>query len=287
MHPLPVAHIGILVSDVEKARQNWANALGKPFSTVVRYRSAAWSGIDDPIPHSNDLRQVIFSGISPSIEIQEFAQNSSHAEARGEGGHHFSFPPVQDNNVRKEQLAAMGIGMAGGSNYEGRWIIQFSDPGILNNVSTEWVEESPGHLDLKDDGTPLDRLFEAESLAEFNGERPDSDIVEFGVRVKDLESALRLWPEVTGYTFEMDSTHVRSAVTQNLMPAIRLVESHQTSDREGLYYALVKTRNIQETLQRLRCSEVPLVHSNNLSPEQVEVDPDYLNGFSLRFKEIS
>jgi hypothetical protein len=287
MEPLAIAHIGILVADVETARAHWANALGASFSQIVRYRSAAWSGIADPIPHANDLRQTIYVGVNPSIEIQEFVKNGSHSASRGEGGHHLSFPPIADNNARRGELAKLGIDMAGGANHEGRWIIQFSDPQKLNNVSTEWVEESPGHLDLKDDGSPIDRLpdgsttiFDGEAMLAFDGHRPPSGIVEFGVLVADLEKAIETWSAVTGYAFETDMDGGRSAVTRGMVPAVRLVEAEGNPTREGLYCAVVETQSIDATIERLRRAKVPFAGE---AGSKVNVDPAYLNGFSLQF----
>jgi hypothetical protein len=288
MDPLPIAHIGILVADVEAARRHWANALGAVFSPIVRYRSAAWSGIADPVPHANDLRQTIYIGVNPSIEIQEFAANGSHAASRGEGGHHFSFPPVADNNARQRELAELGIGMAGGSNHDGRWIIQFTDPPALNNVSTEWVEASPGHLDLKDDGSPVDRLpdgsstvFDAKTILGLDGHRPPSGIVEFGVLVANLDVAVERWSAVTGYAFDTTNNGGRSAVSRGIVPTVRLVAAGSTSAREGLFYALVKTDSIEATVERLRRGGVPL--EAGAVRGRAHVDPAYLNGFSLRF----
>ncbi|TFE36867.1 hypothetical protein E2553_45360 [Paraburkholderia dipogonis] len=287
MEPLAIAHIGILVADVETARRNWAKALGASFSQIVRYRSTAWSGIADPVPHANDLRQTIYVGVNPSIEIQEFVANGSHSPSRGEGGHHLSFPPVSDNNERRRELATLGIGMAGGANHEGRWIIQFSDPQKLNNVSTEWVEESEGHLDLKDDGSPIDRLpdgsatiFDAETTRTFGAHRPQSDIVEFGVLVADLGKAIETWSAVTGYAFDAAGNGGRSAVTRGMVPAVRLVEAQGNFAREGLYCAVVETKSIDETIERLRSAKVPFVDESGV---KVSVDPAYLNGFSLQF----
>ena len=288
MNPRPIAHIGILVADVEIARRHWTNALGASFSPIVRYRSGAWSGITDPTPHANDLRQTVYIGVNPSIEIQEFAVNGSHAASRGEGGHHFSFPPVADNNAQRRELAELGIGMAGGSNHNGRWIIQFTDPPALNNVSTEWVEASPGHLDLKDDGSPVDRLpdgsstvFDAKTILALDGHRPPSGIVEFGVLVAKLEAAVQRWSAVTGYAFDIIANGERSAVSRGVVPAVRLVEAGHS--REGLSYAVVKTDSIEATVERLRRAGVPLVDKAGALPGSAYVDPAYLNGFSLRF----
>ena len=290
MEPRPIAHIGVLVADVEPARKHWANALGRPFSPIVRYRSNSWSDFADPAPHANDLRQTIYVGTDPSIEVQEFVNNGTHSASRGEGGHHIGFPPVADNNARRRELADIGVRMDGQVNHDGRWIIQFTDARALNNVATEWVEASPGHLDLKDDGSPVDRLpdgsttvFDAEAINAVGPERPVSGIVDVGVLVSDLPAAVRIWSAVTGYEFEMLESPESSAVSRGTIPAVRLVEVSVGPVREGLKYAVVETESTEATRARLRRSGVPL-SVDVVVPDEVEIDPVYLNGFSLRFR---
>jgi hypothetical protein len=180
--------------------------------------------------------------------------------------------------------------MDGASNYDGRSIVQFTDVRALNNVATEWVEASPGHHDLKDDGSPVDRLpdesstvFDAQTILALNGERRPSGIVEFGVLVANLDKAIAPWSAVTGYTFDTSTNSERWAVSRGAVPVIRLVEESEASAREGLYYAVVETNNIEATLERLRRSGVPLVTTTSGTRGDAEVDPAYLNGFSLRF----
>jgi hypothetical protein len=293
MAPRQITHIGVLVADVEIARQHWSKALGTDFSPVVRYRQSTWRDANDPAPHAGDLRQTIYLGTNPSIEIQQFVDEiSTHMASRGEGGHHFAFPRVPDNNARRDELTALGLEMKSGVNHEGRWIIQFTDAEELNNVATEWVEASTGHRDVKDDGSPVDRLpdgsttvFDATTIVGLGGVRPNSGIVEFAVRVADLDSAVPKWSAVTGHEFEIDGREGRSAVSVDIRPAIRLVESHDTGTREGLFRATVRTASVDATLKRLRESGVPTVDHDNANPAYFEVDPSYLNGFLLRFVE--
>ena len=293
MKPLPIAHIGILVADVGTARHHWSNALPESFGPIVRYRAAAWSDLADPTPHANDLRQAVYIGVNPSIEIQEFGSNGTHAPSRGEGGHHIAFAPIADNSTLRRELAELGIEMDGTSNYDGRSIVQFTEARALNNVATEWIEASPGHHDLKDDGSPVDRLpdgsstvFDAQTILALKGQRPPSGIVEFGVLVSNLEKAIGPWSAVTGYPFDTSTNSERSAVSRGAVPAIRLVEASEVSAREGLYYAVVETDNVEATLERLRRSQVPLVHATSGRRGDAEVDPTYLNGFSLRFVRV-
>jgi hypothetical protein len=290
MDPLPIAHFGVLVADVETARRRWSNALGASFSPIVRYRSAAWSDLADPTPHRNELRQTVYIGVNPSIEIQEFGTNSTHAASRGEGGHHVAFAPIADNSAIRHELAAFGIGMDGVSDYDGRSIIQFTEARLLNNVATEWIEASPGHLDLKDDGSSVDRLpdgsstvFDAQTILALDGQRPRSGIVEFGVLVANLDKAVEKWSAVTGYAFDTAAKGERSAISRGIVPAVRLVEASRVPAREGLSFAVVETDGIEATRERLRRAGVPLVSEANAMHDHVDVDPAYLNGFSLRF----
>jgi hypothetical protein len=294
MTPLQITHIGVLVADVEIARQHWSNALGTAFSPVVRYRQGTWRDANDPAPHAGDLRQTIYLGASPSIEIQQFVEDiSTHMASRGEGGHHFAFPRMPDNNARRDELAALGLEMKSGVNHEGRWIIQFTDADALNNVATEWVEASTGHRDVKDDGSPVDRLpdgsttvFDAATIVSLGGVRPPSDIVEFAVRVANLENAVAKWSAVTGHEFESDGNgEERSVVSREIVPAIRLVETSDPHAREGLFRAVVKIASARETIERLRRASVPVVDQDGEDPGHIDIDPSYLNGFSLRFAD--
>ena len=292
MEPVPIAHIGILVADLETSRARWSKTLGMPFSPIVRYRSTAWSNLADPAPHPSDLRQTIYLGADPSIEIQEFVANGSHAPTKGEGGHHLGFPPVLDSQALREELTDLGVGIDGEVQHDGRWIMQFTDSRALNNTSTEWVEASPGHLDLKDDGSPVDQLpdgsqtvFEAETILELGGERPPSGIVELGLAVADLDAAVTSWSAVTGYAFDPSPDADRSAVSRGFTPAVRLVET-TPSAREGLCYAVIETADIAATRARLEREGVPLADGTLAPSEGADVDPGYLNGFSIRFRHI-
>lgn len=65
---------------------------------------------------------------------------------------------VDENEARRAELAELGIGIDREIRHDARWIFQFAEAGLLNNVYTEWVEEHPDHPDVKDDLSPIDRL---------------------------------------------------------------------------------------------------------------------------------
>ncbi len=290
MSAAPIAHIGVLVSDVAAARANWSRALGGTFSPIVRYRPAEWRYRSEVCGGSNDLRQTIYIGVDPSIEIQQFVSNGTHAPERGQGGHHLGFPPVDDNVLCGKTLCALGVDVAAEVHYEGRPIIQFTEARDLNNVSTEWVELSPGHLDLKDDGSPVDRLptgegtvFEPDAILNLRGERPWSGIVEIGIVVDDLDRAAARWAGVTGRAFALssDGTPSRTALSEGPSALIRLVEASDATEREGISHVVVETDDLGSVRERLRSANVP---PETDTASDIQIEPAFLNGVSLRYR---
>jgi len=301
---LPITHIGILVADLELTREHWSTALGMPFSPISRYRPTNWSDLGNPTPHLHDARLTFCLGIDPSIEILEFVGNGTHSPSRGEGGHHLAFPPVDDLIARRRELAALGIGVDGEIQNGDRFIFTFSDARELNNVYTEWVEESPAHIDVKDDGSPVDRLpdgtktlFDVQTIRDLGGQRPWSGIVEFGVRVDSLDAAAPIWSAVTGSPFlaapaepaddGLDGLFTgRSLVGTELEPQVRLFEG-PAGARQGLTYAVVAVPRFEDAVSRLATNSVPLRNHPHDQAERfgyVDVDPGYLNGFALRLR---
>ncbi len=289
----PLAHIGILVADLETSRERWSRVLPWSFSPITRYRPANWSDLGNPNPHLHDARLTFYLGDRPSIEILEFVGNGTHSPERGEGGHHISFPPVRDNAARRRELADLGIGIDGEIFHDSRWIFLFSDARALNNVYTEWVEEHPDHADTKDDLSPINRLpdgtktlFDVATIEELGGIRPSSEIVEIGVSVAALDSAIVAWNDATGYLFSVDADNPASAVSFESEPTIRLIQNGHSEGREGLFYAVIRDDDLAATSARFGSSSVPFTQTKGEGGEleELEVDAQFLNGFTLRFR---
>jgi hypothetical protein len=87
-----IAHIGVLVADLERARKHWSIATGIPCSPIFRYHMPGLTDFEQREPHAVDLRQSISFDTDPWIQLIEFAPNGTHGAARGEGGHHLGFP---------------------------------------------------------------------------------------------------------------------------------------------------------------------------------------------------
>jgi hypothetical protein len=294
MQPAPIAHIGILVADLETSRERWARTLGGVFSPISRYRPHNWSDLGNPEPHLHDARLTFYIGDNPSIEILEFVGNGTHSPTKGEGGHHLSFPPIEDNEARRAELAELGIGIDGEIRHDDRWIFQFADAPALDNVYTEWVEDHPDHPDVKDDLSPIGRLpdgtktlFELDTILSLDGKRPDSRIVEIGVDVDDLERAKGRWHAVIGYEFH--DCDDRSAEGGPNGATLRLIQ--RTDDgRAGVSYATILEPDLNATRQRLIDAEVPVARSSVDDAGaivRIDVDPAYFNGFGIRFQQGS
>ncbi|MFV0405683.1 MAG: VOC family protein [Propioniciclava sp.] len=290
MTALPVAHIGILVADLETSRHRWSTVLGQPFSPITRYRSTTWSDRGDPRPHLHDARLSFYLGDHPSVELLEFVGTGTHAPSKGEGGHHLSFPPIADNSRRRSELAEMGVGIDGEIFHDGRWIFQFTEAEALNNVYTEWVEEHPDHPDVKDDLSPVNRLpdgtktlFDVDTILGLPDGRPSSRIAEIGVAVAEVSAALDRWQAIIGYDLEILGPDC--AISRERKPRIRL-EQGVAGGHEGLRYAVVVEPDLEGTLARLQQATVPLAASRRSAVgvlQRVEVSPAYLNNFGIIF----
>lgn len=277
-----IAHVGVLVNDLELSRDHWSTVMGCAFSPVFRYRMASWSDFLRSDPHPVELRQSISFGCEPWVQLIEFAQNGSHGRARGEGGHHVGFAPV-DGHVRRVELAGLGLLIEGASLVDGRWLIQFTKADVLDGVITEWVESSPLHDNMKDDRSPLDVLpdgspspFPPELFEGTGGHRPWSGITEIDISVADLESAIPLWSSVLDDSFDVDD---RSALSRTTVPRIRLTHAANAGVRRGFVAGTVQTRDLDAARTRLQRGGVPATTDNS---HGIVVAADYLNGLTLR-----
>jgi hypothetical protein len=182
----------------------------------------------------------------------------------------------------------LGLPIIGGSEYAGHWLIQFTAPHALNGVFTEWIEASPHHLNLKDDGSPLDRLSNG-SMSVFGSdlagsiEQPPSGVIEVGIFVEALELSIDSWAAVTGHDFSTNPDGM-SAVSASMSPRIRLVASAGEAGG-GFAYAEIGCADTVAKRAQLEAQEVPLVPADDRAGV-VEVAPDYLNGFPIRFRSL-
>lgn len=292
MTAAPIAHVGILVSDLERAKEHWSKVLGESFSPFVRYRPAGWSyrGAFTPgSPGVNELRQTIYLGVNPSIEIQQYVENGTHSKSRGEGGHHLGFPPVADTKLRRQELEGFKIRIAGAVKYQDREIIQFTEHDDLDNVSTEWVELSEGHLDLKDDGTDVNRLpdgsatiFDLETIKAINNIRPNSNIKEISVTVRDLDVSLTKWALVTGQIFSKLDSRTPVALSHGEGAQIRLVEATSTDSRIGINKIVFQCEDLAQKRQNLLSNNVPFSLD---TLHNILIDGGYLNNVQVEFTD--
>ena len=279
-----VAHIGLLVADLERARERWSIATGSPFSPIFRYHMPGWTDFEQRELHAVELRQSISFATDPWIQLIEFAPNGTHGAARGEGGHHLGFPP-RDGLVRRAELERLGLLIEGGSLLDGRWLIQFTDVEMLEGVATEWVESSPYHQNMKDDGSPLDALpdgtpspFPAHLFDSSDGARPWSGIVELGITVADVAAALPRWASVIDDSFDVHEAGV--AVSRATAPALRLLPLDAHATRRGLVSATIHVDDLERTQRRLERARVPFEAEG---PVSMVVGSGYLDGFTIRF----
>jgi hypothetical protein len=243
-----------------------------------------WTDFRQREPHAVDLRQSISFDTDPWIQLIEFAPNGTHGAARGEGGHHLGFPP-RDGLVRRAELERLGLSIEGGSLLDGRWLIQFTDVEMLEGVATEWVESSPYHQNMKDDGSPLDALpdgtpspFPAHLFDSSGGARPWSGIVELGITVADVAAALPRWASVVDDSFDVDEAGV--AVSRAIAPALRLLPLDAHATRRGLVSATIHVDDLERTQRRLERARVPFEAEG---PVGIAVSSGYLDGFTIRF----
>jgi len=292
MTATPIAHVGILVSDLERAKEHWSKVLGESFSPFVRYRPASWSyrGEFTPgVPGVNELRQTIYLGVNPSIEIQQYVENGTHSKNRGEGGHHIGFQPVADTKLRRKELENLKIRIAGAVKYQDREIIQFTEHDDLDNVSTEWVELSKGHLDLKDDGTDVNRLpdgsgtiFELETIRAINNVRPNSNIKEIIINVRDLVDSLSKWASVTGQTFSKLDSRTPVALSDGEGAKLRLIEATSSDSRIGIIKLVFQCEDLAQKRQNLLNNKVPITLD---TLHNILIDGEYLNNVQVEFTD--
>lgn len=285
-----ITHIGIVVTDLEQSRANWAKAMDLPFSPIIRYRPQAWAiegAKKSNSSHDLDLRQFIYFGVNPSIEIQQFVDNGTHASEVGEGGHHIGFSPVSDTAFNRTSLEKNNFRIRSSVVFGDREVIQFTHNEDLDNVSTEWVELSDGHLDLKDDGSILDKnsngnstFFDTQTIKTFGTERPESSIREIAIYVSDLDKSVQKWSKLSGKSFTSSESRVAVALSNGPGVLIRLIENKNTETRNGIFKLVVYVQDLMTKKIALERNKVPITLS---TLHRLSVSPRYLNGMMVEF----
>ena len=152
LFPLPVQptaaprihHVGILVADLEQARERWARATGYTFGPVHHYRTDHYCDRSNPAPHHHDARVSMTRDGPPHIELMEFTGTGTHAAATGEGAHHLGFLDYPDLAGRMAHLATLGIGDDGRSLApDGTLLLWFTARDDLNGIRLETVSTGP------------------------------------------------------------------------------------------------------------------------------------------------
>jgi catechol 2,3-dioxygenase-like lactoylglutathione lyase family enzyme len=150
-----VHHIGILVSDLERAIPQWEAVTGYTFQPIVRYRTDRWDDSSAPDPHHSDVRIAFSVDGPPHIELMEFSGSGTHAPAIGEGVHHLGFALIPDVEGQLAHLRELGISANGRAlDDAGATILAFNDPGDFYGVRLEYVGDVPQPV-FTDDGRPL------------------------------------------------------------------------------------------------------------------------------------
>lgn len=306
--PIPdtVHHVGVLTADLDAAREKWAAATGYTFSPVTRYRCVAYRDLNNPEPHLHDARiSFSFEG-RPFIELMGQTGEGTHSAKHGEGGHHLGFPVIPDNVVRAAELADLGIAIDGENIQDGRSILMFTERPALNNVHAEYVEDGHDHPDVKDDGSPVNRLpngektlFEPETVERLTGAEPGGPLItEIGIVVADLGAAVARWGEVTGYTFAAAADAAASGaaasgagelavISDQGLPRIRLVQNDSDQSAEGLRFLILDhAADLEDRLAALEAAGVRVAKA--VRDEQgvltaLWTDPADLNGIQLRY----
>jgi catechol 2,3-dioxygenase-like lactoylglutathione lyase family enzyme len=259
--PAPIAHIGLLVADLEAAAQRWSTALGYSFSPIARYRTDWYADHSDQTPHFHDARISISREGPPFVELMEFTGHGTHAAANGNGFHHLAFLQVPDLEGRMQELSALGIRDDGRSLApDGHLRLWFTEPADLTGTRLEFVGTETPPI-VRDDGSALPNhpdgsinLWPKEVSAS-NAPR----IHHFGILVADLERARERWTAATGLEFgqitryrtdryQDHSDHqahwhdARISMSTNDGPRIELMEftgkgTHAATNGEGFHHA--------------------------------------------------
>jgi catechol 2,3-dioxygenase-like lactoylglutathione lyase family enzyme len=140
--PAPRAHhIGLLVDDLEGARERWIAATGWEWDPIYHYRTDEYADFSDQAPHHHDARTAMSANDGLKVELMEFTGEGTHGRAQGVGFHHMAFIDHPSLAERRAHFAEAGIGVQGGALDEtGRDLLFFTDPADLDGIRLEIVD---------------------------------------------------------------------------------------------------------------------------------------------------
>lgn len=246
-----IAHLGVLVENLEEAIDRWSKALGYTFSAPIRYVTDSYTDHSQPGAHHHDAR-IAVSHELPMVELMEFHGEGTHSAKNGEGFHHFGFVDTPDLHARMDELAALGVGHDGVAvNADGQTHLWFTESRDLNGMRLEFVGLAPSPI-VGDDHTELPRREDGwvELFSPEPAESAAPRIHHFGVLVEDLEGAIERWKAVTGWEWDAIGHYrtdnysdfsdrephhhdARTAMSTNEGPKIELMEFHGNGTHSG------------------------------------------------------
>lgn len=147
-----IAHIGVLVDDIEEAIERWSHHLGWTFHEIKWYAPHRYTCKEWPEPHPHFQRIAFSVDGPPYVELLE--RNPDEPTHTGPlGFHHISFGGSDDVEALEEHFLALGVESDGrATNEDGELLLFFPDPtsGVFDGIRAEF-EANRFHNSIPDD----------------------------------------------------------------------------------------------------------------------------------------
>lgn len=141
-----VHHIGLLVENIEQARERWMAVTGWSFGAINHYRTDNYTDFSDPGLHHHDARTSMSENDGAKVELMEFTGSGTHGKALGEGFHHLAFIDFPSLAERREFYSREGVRVQGAAlSGSGTDLLFFTDPADLDGVRLELVDLDAEH----------------------------------------------------------------------------------------------------------------------------------------------